>query len=432
MTAFAYGVALGACGLGKAPAGALHVGVSCSVFRLANRDWRLQRVVELSSLILAGVALNIGFLQWADPSWFSALREGVAMTNIVGHGGLSELAPAMMQEVRLEAPALLKLSMFAGLIIVLARNIRYNRRAQISIAVVALICACALELARSQDRHLWYPTVALSALILWSFETPWRKPSQWTRAGAVDLAMTCLLLVLPLAFSFGTDLLVFEHSQMAAVFGIAALVIRLQRPADQRQITALALGASLTLLCVPTLTIQLQNTFDPHHAYRLRTALIDQTVPARVGPANTRLLLDTTTRDVLVAIEAAANAAGFTPKQQVLDLTGDSPGLIYALGGRPLGVAWLSGGYSGSEVAATRLITDLPLTALQRAWLLTSSTNPRRIVGWQRMLDGRLGAGAYEWVGTVPMRSPYVWHGNAPEPRTSTSGGLASVGNPAE
>ena len=36
--------------------------------------------------------MNVVLLQWADPNWLSALREGVALTNIVGHGGLSDLA----------------------------------------------------------------------------------------------------------------------------------------------------------------------------------------------------------------------------------------------------------------------------------------------------------------------------------------------------
>jgi hypothetical protein len=252
-------------------------------------------------------------------------------------------------------------------------------------------------------------------LVLWSFEMPWRNPRPWTRDDAIEIAFTCLLLTLPLAFSFGTNIPVLQHSQMAAVFGITAVLIRLQRLADQRQITKLGLSVSLTLLAVPTFIIQFQNTFDPQHAYRLRTALVDQTVPAHVGLANSRLLVDSSTRDVLIAINAAGRAAGFTPHQQVLDLTGDGPGLIYALGGRPLGVAWLSGGYSGSEIAATRLIARLPLEALQRAWLLTSSTNPRRIVGWQRVLDGRLGAGSHEWVATVRVQS-YGRRANAPEP----------------
>ena len=415
VTAFAYGVALGACGLGKAPAGALMLVFHAAFFALANRDWRLRRIVELSSLILAGVALNIVMLQWADPSWLSALREGVALTNIVGHGGLSELVRGMMQEVRLQAPALLELSMFAALIIILARNIRHNRRAQISIAVVALICACALELARSQDRHLWFPTVALSALILWSFETHWRRPSQWTRAGAVDLAMTCLLLLLPLAFSFGTNLLVFEHSQMAAVFGITALLIRLQRLADRRQITRLALGASLTLLCVPTLIIQLQNTFDrapclspadradrPNRA-GTRRAREHSTIAGHDHAGCTR-------RDQCGGecrwIHACTAGSGFDGRRPRLDLCARGAPTRRGLAIRRL-----------FRQRGRRDSTDISPSAraLQHAWLLTSSTNPRRIVGWQRMLDGRLGAGAHEQVGTVPMRSPYVWHGNAPD-----------------
>ena len=414
MTALCYGVTLGACGLDKASTGALMFVLHAMFFAIANRDWRVRRLLELSSLILAGVALNVGLLQLAHPNWSSALREGVAMTNIIGHGGLFELARAMVLEFLSLAPALLELSVVAAAVIVLARNIRHNRRTQISIAAVALICCCALEMARSQDRRLWLPTVALSVLVLWSFEMPWRNPRQWTRDDAIDIGFTCVLLALPLAFSFGTNIPVLQHSQMAAVFGTLALLIRLQRLADQREVTKLGLAVSLTLLAVPTFVIQLQNTFDAQHAYRLRTALVDQTLPARVGPANTRLRLDSTTRDAIIAINAAGRAAGFTPRQQVLDLTGDGPGLIYALGGRPLGVAWLSGGYSGSEIAATRLIARLPQRALQRAWLLTSSTNPRRIVGWQHMLDERLGAGAHEWVATVRMRSPSGWQLNGP------------------
>lgn len=414
-TAFGYGLALAACGLAKAPAGALTLALHSGFFAVANCDWRPRHLLELSSLVLAGVALNLALLQLADPGWVSALREGVAMTNSVGHGDLLKLGGDAIQEVRAMAPASLGLSVFALVIVVLARNIRHNRRAQISIAVVGVVCACALELARSQDRRMWLPIVVLTALVLWSFETPWRRPSNWTRVDAVDIATMGLLFMLPVAFSYGTNLLISEHSQMAAVFGIAALLIRLQRLADRRLITRLSLGASLALLCVPTLTIQLQNTFDEHHAYRLRTALIGQTEPARIGAANTRLLLDTTTRDLFVALEAARDSAGFTLRRPVLDLTGDGPGLIYALGGRPLGVAWLSGGYSGSEVTAAWLIAHLPRSALQHAWLLTSRTNPRRITGWQRMIEERLGVGSHEWVATVGMRSPYIWHANAPE-----------------
>lgn len=414
-TAFAYGAALGACALVKPPAGGLTVLLHGGFFAIANTEWRPPRLIDLASFCVAGVALNVGLLEWTDPAWLAAFREGVAMTNAVGHGGLVELARGLVQEVWSLAPAVLKLSAFAGSIIVLGRFIRHNRRLQISVAVVGVTGACALELARAHDRYLWLPVAALSVLILWSFETPWVKPSEWTKANAEDVATTSLLLVLPLAFSFGTNLVVLEHSQMAAAFGIAALLIALQRLADREQITRLAVGLSVGLLCVPTLTIQLQNAFDRGHAYRLRTALIDQTVPTRVGPANALVLVDTATRAEIAAIDSMARADGFVRQQPVLDLTGDGPGFVFLLRGRPLGVAWLSGGYPGTEVAATRLLTRLPLDALRNTWLLTSTANPRRILGWQRVLERRLGAGAYEKVSTTPIRSSYTWKPNQPE-----------------
>ncbi len=415
LAAFGYGLAVAACGLSKAPTGVLMFALHATFFAIANRDWQRQRLVELLSLIVAGVVFTVGLLQWTDPSWLSALREGVAITNTSGHGGLFDLAGTAAQEASALAPAVAELGAFAVLIIACGRFIRHNRQAQLSIAVVAVTGACALELARSQDRHLWLPTVALCVLILWSFETPWRGPSKWTRSDAINVGTTWMLLGLPLVFSFGTNLRLSEHSEMAAVFGIAALLLRLQRLAEQGRVTIFALGASLALLALPTLVIQFQNTFDPGHAYRLRTALIDQTIPARVGPANARVLLDTATRNVLVAIRSAGDAAGFAPGQPVFDLTGDGPGLIYALRGRPLGSAWITGGYSASEHAAARLISDLPIDELRTAWLLTSRTNPRRIVGWQRLLAERLGAGTHELVATVRMRSPYVWHASVPE-----------------
>lgn len=413
-SAFCYGVALGACTLSKAPTGALLLLFHAMFFAIVNPDWRLRRTIELCVLAAAGAALNVVLLEWADPGWLPALREGVAVTNANGHGGLLDLARTAVQEAQALAPAVLELSLLATVIVILGRNIRVNRRNQISIAVVALTGVCALELGQSQYRYMWLPTVVLSTVVIWSFEVRWLKPSQWGRVDIAAVALICLLFALPFAFSFGTNLHLSEHSQMAAVFGVSALVIRLDRLDARRVITKPALAVSLMLLCLPTLTIQLQNTFDPNHAYRLRTALIDQSVAVGIGSANARVLLDTTTRDVFKAIEAAGKTAGFTPGQPILDLTGDGPGVVYALGGRPVGSAWLSGGYSGSEVAAARLIAAIPQKQLEDAWLLTSRSNPRRIVGWQRLLDARLGPGAHQLAATIRMQSAYQWHGVVP------------------
>ena len=93
----------------------------------------------------------------------------------------------------------------------------------------------------------------------------------------------------------------------------------------------------------------------------------------------------------------------------MLDFTGDGPGWVFSLGGRPLGVPWLLGGYYGSDAAAALLLSRLPENALRRSWILSSETTSRRIEGWSQALANRLGAGSHELVATVQIRAPYIW-----------------------
>jgi hypothetical protein len=199
------------------------------------------------------------------------------------------------------------------------------------------------------------------------------------------------------------------------VFAVAAVSLRLHRLARLGILAIPALVACLTLLCLPTLVIQLRAATDVNYTYRQLSALGDQAVPMRLGAAADTLLVDATTRETLQSVIGAARAVGLAPGEAILDFTGDGPGLVYALAGRPLGTAWLLGGYPGSQAAATRLVARLPLQALRDAWLLSSDDNPRAIRGWRRLLEVRLGPGSHERVDTIAIRAPYPWGKNAPE-----------------
>ena len=414
--ALCYGVALGACALSKAPSGALMFGLHAGFFVVANRDWSARVVLESMSLAAAGIALNLVVLQWADPNWLSALRDGVSMTSVVGHGTLLSLASAVAHDTIALAPTIVELSALAVVVALLGRTIRHNRRVQMSIAVVALIACVALELAAGANPSSWLPIVGACIAVLWSFAAVEGGVSKGPDGKPAAVGAVCLLLLLPLAFSFGTNQPVFEHSLMAGVFGIVALLVSLQRLAERRCITKLAVTVSIVLLIAPAIVIQVQNGFNPVHAYRIRTALVDQRISTPIGPSGRQLLLDADTHNEIISLAATGRTVGFPPEEPIFDLTGDGPGLIYALGGRPLGVAWLAGGYSGSETAAARLIARLPVNELRRAWLLTSNTNPRRIRGWQSMLDARLGSGAHERIATIRVTPPtYDWYGKTPD-----------------
>jgi hypothetical protein len=410
-----YGLAVGACGLGKASSGALLVVCHALFFFLANRDWRLRHLLEILALTLAGVSLNIAVLQYVHPYWLSVLREGIAMVNSTDGRGVLVLADALLWEmeavVRMGLPWAVGV---AGSFVLLVRWIGPSRRATLSTLVVALVGGCVLSLMGRPFRG-WLPFLGLAALMLWSVEGINRKPVRLTRGDTTDFGLTVLLFVLPVAYSFGTDNSVLQHSQMAAVFVVTFLSIKLHRLTRLGLLTPTAMVVCFTALCIPTLVIQLKAATDVKFTYRQLSSLGDQSMPVCLGTAGKTLLVDASTRESLQSVIGTARSSGFKPGQTILDFTGDSPGLIFALGGRPLGTAWLLGGYPGSEATAARLLLQLSTEQLQSAWVISSDDNPRAIKGWQQLLNARLGADSHMLVGTVRIHAPYRWSIETPE-----------------
>ena len=67
---------------------------------------------------------------------------------------------------------------------------------------------------------------------------------------------------------------------------------------------------------------------------------------------------------------------GFKAGSPLLDLSGMSPGLVYALDGRAIGNAWMIGGYKGSNALARASIAKIPCTDLQSSWLIVEPGGP--------------------------------------------------------
>ena len=111
---------------------------------------------------------------------------------------------------------------------------------------------------------------------------------------------------------------------------------------------------------------------------------------------------------------------GYQIGQPILDATGDGPGLVYALGGRPLGVAWLLGGYPGSERVAARLLDGLSVVDLRRAWLLSAADNPRALRALPQMIRERTGEPGPQPVASVRFLAQNRWDGLPPQPLTLT------------
>ena len=411
-----YGVALGACFLSKATTSLTMALAHLLFFAAVNRTWNWKWLAGLVGLIGAGAALNLLLLSMVFPGWLASLREGIVLMKMRGGYAGGHLLGAFAWEVRCaivdSGPWLLAAG---ALFALLRRRLGPSSRSAIGLLAVAMVLACVGATIYDHQSLLWLPAVAATALALWSLELLALGGQPLARSEYADFALMALLLLLPLAFSFGTNMLVLGHSAIAALFAFAALYLRLYRLFFAGLLGRAALAACVTLLCLPGAATQYRALTDSHYTYRQHSALGRQDLPLAMGPYASTLLLDGRTHAIMRAMKALMADAGFRPGQDILDLSGDSPGMIWAVGGNPLGSPWIIGRYPGSEAAAERTMEKSGTAKVRGAWLFTSRTSRHRIAGWESMLARQAGAQSHQLVASITFANPYPWLDDAPD-----------------
>ena len=435
-TALGYGMLLGACALGKAPSAAAMVLCHGVFFAVFNRQ---RGTTELAAMVIAGVALNLMLLQALRPGWLQVLRDGVTLTTALD-GRYSSIPFATLRDAALRGAVHLlpMLALSALLFALVIRRWGRTHRALLSGLVVALVTGIMLTIQLQGYGKSWWALLLFgTALLAWT-ERACRAPKAAPAACVpAVLGMSALLFALPVAYSIGTNGSLPAHTQMAAVFGVVAIMLPLQRLWAVGLIHRSALALALVVLCLPTLVSQWRSLSEPDFTYRLRTGLLGQRLPLVLGAAGDALLVDEVTRDNIAAISHAMHAAGYVAGEPILDVTGDGPGLVYALGGRPVGTAWLIGGYTGSERVALLVLNSVSVATLRQVWVISADDNPRALQSWAVMLRQRIGGPSHMLVGTVPYWAQYRWDGKPVEPLalslwrpTSPAHLAASLGTP--
>ena len=398
--ALVYGSLLALTALGKPTSGALLTLVHAIFVLTLGVRWLRQQLGPLVLLATLGAGSVFGLLQLIHPSWISVVRESLLIGSVTDGRSLVLLARGLAWELqRLPLVFWGFAASVIGLALLLSRQAKPARAAAPMMAV-SLVMVCVMLINVDRQTALWLPLVALATLALFGL-------ARADRRGGWSILL--MLLAVPLALSFGTNMQMLRHSQINAAFAWTALVAALHALYCAGRVGTWTLSICLVVLTLPGLVLQVQAALLASHTYRLHTALSMQNVPVVLGPASTRLLVDAETAMSVNTISAAARAAGWQPGLDMLDFTGDGPGWVFSLGGRPLGVPWLLGGYHGSDAAAALLIGRLPEAALRRSWLLSSDTTARRIEGWSQSLANRIGADSHELVATVRVRAPYFW-----------------------
>ena len=407
--AFLYGLTLSVCALGKPTSGVLLTLIHITFLFSVNRIWMRQQVLPLLLFAGLGGGLALGALQLAHPQWLDVVRESLVMGAATEGRNLHGLARSFFWELQGLPWALgLGLGVACAFVVLLGHGADPPSNGLLSIGIVALLAFCLAWIIVDWQTTVWLLMLGAATLAINA-----AAPRSMRRTSTL-----LMLLAAPPALSFGTNMPVLGHSQLNAAFAWVALAVALRLLHTSGRLGTLPLVTCLFLLCVPGAAIQLQAAFDVHRTYRLLGPLTHQDVPTWLGSELSTLKVDPETAASVRAMSEAARTAGWKPGMGLLDFTGDSPGWVFALGGRPMGVPWLLGGYPGSQAAAERLLSQLHELPLRQTWLLSSSMGARRIVDWQKLLSSRIGPDSHELIATINVPVTYQWNERQPQRRT--------------
>jgi hypothetical protein len=107
--------------------------------------------------------------------------------------------------------------------------------------------------------------------------------------------------------------------------------------------------------------------------YRLAAPVAMQDVPTQMG-WGAELKLDSKTSEFITKLRNDSQQGGFCQGGPVIDLSGNLPGAVFAMGGLMPVFPWISAGYPFSNYFAQEYLKRLGPARLARSWLITAET----------------------------------------------------------
>ncbi len=179
------------------------------------------------------------------------------------------------------------------------------------------------------------------------------------------LALVVLFAVLPYAYAFGTNNNYWATAARAGHFWFLAGLVVCAGLAAVNTHKLLPVATLALMVSTGALYSAMENPYRQTQPLRLQTSATD------IIPGKSRLFLPEETAIYIRELHRLSAANGFRAGDPVLDLTGVSPGSLYAMGARPLGVASTLAGYPGSRDFLRAALDGETCEAIAVSWLLT-------------------------------------------------------------
>ena len=195
--------------------------------------------------------------------------------------------------------------------------------------------------------------------------------SQRTKS-IISNKLILLFLILPYLFAAGTGNNYWKTAAGASEFWVLAAVLLLARATFNLQLMSVA-------VCF-VINVSVFGLFDAMRIpYRQTEVILKQTATYLDPHANQKLILSSDTAKYLNTLNKAFYEAQFKSNTPVIDLTGHHPGTLYFMQAKAIGLAWTSGGYSGSYNHAALALHQATCEEIASAWLLIEKDGRRQL-----------------------------------------------------
>lgn len=214
--------------------------------------------------------------------------------------------------------------------------------------------------------------VALGALLCGLLT---QTPALWRHTTRTQIGSGLLCAALPYVHAFGTysnySLVATYASFFWILAGLMMLHPVLRSPRQMWVLVPIALMAML--VCGTLLARGMALPYRQPQALSLNPQLLE------FGTPPSRLWVSAAVADYMHDAARTARQAGFAAGTPVIDLTGQSPGLVFGLKGVAPGAPWLLGGYPGSRTFTEAALARASCQTLANAWLLLEPDGRRAI-----------------------------------------------------
>lgn len=192
-------------------------------------------------------------------------------------------------------------------------------------------------------------------------------PDQW--------AIIALFFVMPHIYAFGTNNNYWQVGSWAGIFWLLGGVGMLVLMGRNRLSFTFLLPLALVVQAV-VMTLLMTGWERP---YRQPGPLSANQTVSKIGGSSSNLVLSADYAAYIESATTAAKLAGFEQGMPVIDLSGQSPGILYVMGAESIGQAWIIGGYSGSLDRAAAALRRVDCEKIASAWILFEPDGPLSI-----------------------------------------------------